>query len=129
MKKFLINAAVAAMVGLTGLTGTATTASADSLVLELGQGGVDVYRDRDRGRHWGDERDWRRDRWDRGERWGRRGRCAPGLAVEKARDRGLRRAHVADVSRRQVVVAGRRYGERRAIVFANVRGCPVIGRW
>ncbi|ASY63789.1 hypothetical protein SJ05684_c23490 [Sinorhizobium sojae CCBAU 05684] len=130
MKKFLINATVAAIVGLTGLTGGASVASADSLVFEIGpRGGVDVqYRDRDR--RWGDERDWRRDRrGDRGERWGRRGRCAPWLAVDKARDRGLRRAHVADVSRRQVVVAGRRYGERRTIVFANVRGCPVIGRW
>ncbi|MBP2236781.1 hypothetical protein J2Z31_003295 [Sinorhizobium kostiense] len=123
MKKFFINAAVAAVVGLTGLTGAATTASAESLVFELGRGGVDVYHDRDR------DRDWRRDRWDRGEGWGRRSRCVPGLAVEKARDRGLRRAHVADISRRQVVVAGRRYGERRAIVFANVRGCPIIGRW
>lgn len=130
MKKFLINATVAAVVGLTGLTGGATVASADSLVFEIGPG-VDVqYRDRDRDR-WGDERDWRRDRWDRGERrWGgRRGRCVPGLAIEKARDRGLRRAHVADISRRQVVVAGRRHGYRQAIIFANVRGCPVIGRW
>lgn len=124
--KFFINAAVAAVIGLTGLTGAATTASAESLVFELGRGGVDVYHERDR--------DWRRDRWDhddwRRDRWGgRRNRCVPGLAIEKARDRGLRRAHIADISRRQVVVAGRRYGERRAIVFANVRGCPVIDRW
>ncbi|OHV82457.1 hypothetical protein [Ensifer sp. LCM 4579] len=127
MKKFLINATVAAVVGLTGLTGGASVASADSLVFEIGPG-VDMrYRDRDR---WGDERDWRRDRWDRGERWGgRRGRCVPGLAIEKARDRGLRRAHIADISRRQVVVAGRRHGDRQAIIFANVRGCPIIGRW
>jgi hypothetical protein len=130
MKKFLINTAVAAVVGLTGLTGAASVASADSLVFEVGpRGGVDVqYRDRDRDR-WGDERDWRRDRRDRGERWGgRRGRCVPGLAIDKARDRGLRRAHIADISRRQVVVEGRRHGYRQAIIFANVRGCPIIGR-
>ncbi|WP_426131385.1 hypothetical protein [Pararhizobium sp. PWRC1-1] len=87
---------------------------------------VDVQvRDHERG---GDERDWGRDGrrpgWDRGER---RGRCAPGLAQEKARDFGLRRAQIVDVSPRRVVVEGRRRGEYRTIV-ANVRGCPVIGR-
>ncbi|MDK1387145.1 hypothetical protein QN224_17185 [Sinorhizobium sp. 8-89] len=122
MKKFLVKAAVAAVIGLTGLVGAATTASAESLIFEFGSPrGVDVqYRDYDRD-------DWRRDR----PRWGRerRGRCDPWLAVEKARDRGLRRAHVANVARRQVVVEGRRHGYRQAIIFANVRGCPVIGRW
>jgi hypothetical protein len=122
MKKFLVNAAVAVVLGMTGLVGTTTTASADQLIFEFGQGGGVRYRDRDYDR-WDDRRDWRRDRWER------RGRCEPWLAVDKARDRGLRRAHVADVSRRQVVVQGRRYGERQAIVFANVRGCPIIDRW
>jgi hypothetical protein len=122
MRKFLVTAAVAAVVGLTGLVGTATTASADALVFEFGQGGGVQYRERDYGR-WDGQGDWRRDRWER------RGRCEPWLAVDKARDRGLRRAHVADVSRRQVVVQGRRHGDRQAIIFANVRGCPIIGRW
>ncbi|AFL53171.1 hypothetical protein ABIE78_000934 [Sinorhizobium fredii] len=122
MRKFLVNAAVAAVVGLTGLVGTTTTASADALVFEFGQGGGVQYREHDYDR-WDDRRDWRRDRWER------RGRCEPWLAVDKARDRGLRRAHVADISRRQVVVQGRRHGDRQAIIFANVRGCPIIGRW
>ncbi|MDK1375005.1 hypothetical protein QN222_10975 [Sinorhizobium sp. 6-70] len=119
MRKFLVNAAVAAVIGLTGLAGAATTASAESVIFEFGSPQGVQYRDYDR--------DWRRDRprWD-GER---RGRCDPWLAVEKARDRGLRRAHVANVARRQVVVEGRRHGDRQAIIFANVRGCPVIGRW
>ncbi|MDK1490160.1 hypothetical protein QN219_08815 [Sinorhizobium sp. 7-81] len=125
MKKFLVKAAVAAVIGLTGLVGTATTASADSLVFQFGSPrGVDVqYRDYDRDY----DRDWRRDR----PRWGgeRRGRCDRWLAVEKARDLGLRRAHVANVARRKVIVEGRRHGYREAIIFANVRGCPVIGRW
>ncbi|WEX76466.1 hypothetical protein PYH37_004775 [Sinorhizobium numidicum] len=127
MRKFLVNAAVAAVLGLTGLAGAASTASAESFVFEFGSPrGVDVqYRDYDR---YGDERDWRRDRYRPG--FGeRRGRCAPWIAVEKARDRGLRRAYVADVSRRRVVVEGRRRGSNQTIVFANVRGCPFIGRW
>ncbi|WEX86138.1 hypothetical protein PZN02_002396 [Sinorhizobium garamanticum] len=129
MKKFLVNAAVAAVIGLTGLAGAATTASAESLIFQFGSPrGVDVqYRDYDRYDRYSDEGDWRRDR----PRWGgeRRGRCDRWLAVEKARDLGLRRAHVANVARRKVIVEGRRHGYREAIIFANVRGCPVIGRW
>ena len=61
--------------------------------------------------------------------WGheRRGRCDPGLAQEKARDFGMRRARVVDVSPRRVVVEGMRRGNYRTLVFANARGCPVIG--
>ncbi|MCA1404712.1 hypothetical protein I6F26_10070 [Ensifer sp. IC3342] len=134
MRKFLVNAAVAAVIGLTGLASAATTASADSVIFQFGSPrAVDVqYRDY-YGDYYGDydrdyyDRDWRRDR----PRWdgGRRGRCERWLAVEKARDLGLRRAHVANVARRKVIVEGRRHGYRETIYFANVRGCPVIGRW
>ncbi|MGE6786552.1 hypothetical protein ACQKGL_28965 [Ensifer adhaerens] len=128
MKNRFFNAAAAAVIGLTGLLGAASTASADSIEFGFGpRGGVDVqYRDYNGG--YGDERDWGRGRdrhWDRD----RRGRCAPWMAVDKARDRGFRRAYVADVSSRRVVVEGRRDGYRQTIVFANVRGCPTIGRW
>ncbi|MDX3926838.1 MAG: hypothetical protein QHC90_13670 [Shinella sp.] len=61
-------------------------------------------------------------------RWDRRGRCNLRLAEAKARDRGLRRARVVDVSPRRVVVDGRRFGDRVRMVFANVRGCPTIRR-
>jgi hypothetical protein len=132
MKNILINAAAAAVIGLTGLFGAASTASADAVEFGFGSGdGVQVqYRDFDRG--YGDERDWGRDRrgpdrgWDGG---GRRSRCAPWMAVDKARDHGLRRAYVADVSHRRIVVEGSRRGYRQTIAFANQRGCPVIGRW
>ncbi len=132
MKNILINAAAAAVIGLTGLVGAASTASADTVEFGFGPGdGVQVqYRDFDRG--YDDERDWGRDRrgpdrgWDGG---GRRSRCAPWMAVDKARDHGLRRAYVADVSHRRIVVEGSRRGYRQTIAFANVRGCPVIGRW
>lgn len=126
MKNRFFNAAAAAVIGLTGLLAGASTASADSIEFGFGPG-VDVqYRDYDGG--YGDERDWRRGRdrhWDRD----RRGRCAPWIAVDKARDRGLRRAYVADVTPRRVIVEGRRHGYRQTIVFANARGCPMIGRW
>ncbi len=128
MKNRFFNAAAAAVIGLTGLLGAASTASADSIEFGFGPSdGIDVqYRDYNGG--YGDERDWNRGRdryWDRG----RRGRCAPWIAVDKARDRGLRRAYVADVTPRRVIVEGRRHGYRQTIVFANARGCPTIGRW
>lgn len=136
MRQIFTRLALAGFIGLTGLGATVAPAAADTLTFGIHSGGVvDVhYRDRD---GYGDERDWERD-WDRDRRhrpgwghgWGheRRGRCAPWLAVDKARYFGLRRAYVADVSWRRVVVEGRRHGDYRRIVFANARGCPVIGR-
>ncbi|KQY36053.1 MULTISPECIES: hypothetical protein [Rhizobium/Agrobacterium group] len=130
MKQIFAKLALAGMIGLTGLGATLTPAAADTITLGLSSGGiVDVqYRDRDRDRY-GDERDWDRDRRHR-PGWGheRRGRCDPWLAQEKARDFGMRRARVVDVSPRRVVVEGMRRGNYRTLVFANARGCPVIGR-
>lgn len=125
MKTILTRLALAALIGASGLSAFAGTASADQIRLGLSSGGVvDVqYRD---------ERDWRRDRHDRHDRrdWGRegRGRCAPWLAADKAGAYGLRRARVVDVAPRRVVVEGRKRGDFRTITFANVRGCPVLGR-
>ncbi|MBW9062616.1 hypothetical protein JNB71_04740 [Rhizobium herbae] len=130
MRRILTKLALAGFIGLTGLGATVVPAAAETLTFGIHSGGVvDVqYREGYR-----DERDWgwdRRHRPDWGDGWGRerRGRCAPWLAVDKARDYGLRRAYVADVSWRRVVVEGRRHGDYRRIVFANARGCPVIGR-
>lgn len=78
---------------------------------------------RDRGDRWDDRRPDRRP----GE-WGRRGRCSPELAIAKARDFGLRRARIVDMSPRRVVVEGFRHGDYRRIVFANDRGCPAMWR-
>ncbi|MCV9961206.1 hypothetical protein OIU34_04775 [Pararhizobium sp. BT-229] len=128
MRQILAKLALVGFIGLTGFGATVAPAAAETLTFGIHSGGVvDVqYRDRDR---YGDERDWDRDRRHR-PGWGheRRGRCAPWLATDKARYFGLRRAYVADVSPRRVVVEGRRHGEYRRVVFANVRGCPVIGR-
>ncbi len=132
MRQTFVKLAAIAFIGLSGIGATAATASADTLSFGIHSDGiVDVqYRDRDRDGY-RDERDWGRNRhhrpgWGHGER--RRGRCDPWLAQEKARDFGLRRARVVDVSPRRVVVEGRRHGDYRTVVFANARGCPIIGR-
>jgi hypothetical protein len=52
--------------------------------------------------------------------------CSPRRAVQEARWSGLRRARVHDVTPRRIVIAGFRHGEFDRMVFANVRGCPVI---
>ncbi|OJF91828.1 hypothetical protein [Pararhizobium antarcticum] len=132
MKQMFVKLAAIVLIGLSGLAATTGSAAADTVSFGIRSGGiVDIqYRDHDR-RRYGDERDWRRDRHNRpgsGHHAGRRGRCEPWLAQEKARNFGLRRAHVVDVSPRRVVVEGRRHGDFRTVVFANVRGCPVIGR-
>lgn len=128
MKRIFAKLALAGFIGLTGLGAMVAPAAADTLTFGLHSGGLVDVQYRDRGGY-GDERDWGGDRRHR-PGWGpeRRGRCDPWLATEKARDFGLRRARVVDVSPRRVVVEGRRYGDYRSIVFANVRGCPIIGR-
>ena len=111
----LAKAGLAVFLSVSGLAATASTASAGPDV-RYGIYVQDGYRHGGHGGHgWG--------RPDRG-----RDRCAPWLAEEKASRMGLRRARVVDVSPRRVVVAGfDRYGRDR-VVFANVRGCPIIRR-
>jgi hypothetical protein len=113
---------LAAIVSVMATTGLASTASADGfgwgVYIEGPRHGWDGPR-----HHPGwDRPGWDRPGWDRP----RRGECRPHHAVEKARWNGLRRAFVADVTPRRVVVAGVRHGGRDRIVFANVRGCPII---
>ncbi len=106
-------AGVAALIALGGISATASTASAGPDV----QYRIEVQDGYRHGGHQG---------WGRPDRG--RDRCAPWLAEEKANRMGLRRARVVDVSPRRVVVAGFDRGGRDRIVFANVRGCPVIRR-
>ncbi|SEH64450.1 hypothetical protein SAMN05216228_100551 [Rhizobium tibeticum] len=54
--------------------------------------------------------------------------CSPVQAVQKARWTGLRYARVTTVTPRRVVVSGRNYRGWDRMVFANVRGCPLIRR-
>ena len=109
-----------AIVSVMATTGLASTASADGF-----SWGVYIDGPRHGGAGW--------DRPGRGPGWDcpgmdrpRRGECRPHQAVEKARWNGLRRAFVADVTPRRVVVAGVRHGGRDRMVFANVCRCAVI---
>ena len=119
-------AALSALVGLGTLTAI-PAAHADSLYLGFGNNQdprFGVYTGDDDGfyrrRHrsdddWGDDRGWRRG-------------CSPERALDKADRMGLHRVRIVDINRRTVKVAGRQFGDRVVVVFANVRGCPVIYR-
>ncbi len=134
MTRILKKTILAAVLGLGALTAFVPAASAAGLSVTIDNVGyrngflqVQDYdggwdrrgRDRDR---WDDRRD-RRDR--RHGDWGGRGRCSPDLAVAKARDFGMRRARVVDMSPRRVVVEGIRRGDYTRMIFVNDRGCPI----
>ena len=125
MKTFLTRIGLASMLAVGSLAALAPVAHADDFGVEFrfGNGNDGVYvgdgdRYRDGYRH--GHRHWR-------DREMRRG-CNPNQALDMARYQGIRRARIADVNPRVVVVKGRGpYGWER-MVFANVRGCPVIDR-
>jgi hypothetical protein len=52
------------------------------------------------------------------------GRCAPGLALQKASNRGLNRVAISHVGPNRVTVSGKIRGMWAKVSFANVRGCP-----
>lgn len=127
MSTFFGKSLAVALLALAGLSAAAPAASAGGLDVRIETVG---YRDGYYGHRsdrydghgrWGD----RHGRWD--DRRGR-GRCAPWLAVEKARDHGLHRARIADVSHRRVVVEGWRHHRYARMAFANVARCPAIWR-
>ncbi len=107
-------AAIAAALSIATLGSIPATASATSIDFFFGTGGSGIHVHDGGRRHGG--------RWERD-----RGFCSERRAVRKARHRfGLRHAHVVRANHRKVVVKGRYHGRRERIVFANVRGCPVI---
>ena len=101
MTNLFAKAGIAALIALGGISATAVTASANDFHPGIQQ----VRYDHHRGRA-----------------------CSPVLAVRKARDMGLHRAHINKVTPRRVVVEG--FGRRGhdRVVFANVPGCPLIRR-
>ena len=115
MTSLIVKAGFAALIAFTGFSAAAPTASAAGPEMSIQQ---IQYRHHDR--HWGPDRHRRPDR--------HRGGCAPWMAEAKADRMGLRRTRVVDVSRRTVTVVG--FGRRGPdrVVFANVRGCPLIRR-
>jgi hypothetical protein len=116
----LKTAALSAVIGLGAIAAVPATAQADSLYLNFGGG----YHNSGAGFWVGDD-DYRRD-WRYERRYNRF--CTPDRAVYKAQRLGVRRAHVVDVDRRTIRVAGSRYGERVRITFARAPNCPVV-RW
>jgi hypothetical protein len=128
MSNILVKAALAIVVGFSSFAATMPVASAAGIEASIETVGYrngfqgdhergrdrDGYRQRDRDRHHGNA--------------GRRGHCSPWQAVEKAREHGLRRARVAHVTPRKVVVDGVRFHRQVSIAFANARHCPVLWR-
>ncbi|MDL2397431.1 hypothetical protein [Rhizobium mayense] len=112
MKELLAKLGIAAAIAVTALSGTAEYASAQ---------GVDVYIGP------GYHRPPPPDYYAPPPRYDRRG-CDPREAMDVARSYGLHRARVVDVTPRRVIVDG--FGRRGpdTMMFANVRGCPLIGR-
>lgn len=116
MTSLITKASLAALLSIATLTGVAPAANASGWDV-----GVDVdVRDHRRPVVTGDIDVVVRDH--------RRGQCSPWMATEKARWQGLHRARVTHVGRYRVVVEGRRNWRWDQIVFANVRGCPVLYR-
>ncbi|MCV3243091.1 hypothetical protein [Mesorhizobium sp. ZC-5] len=115
-------AAVSALIGITALTAVPATAQESGIYLKFGgqgdvySGGYSSVQYREGRRHYNRDR---HDRWDR--------RCTPGRALNKAERMGVRRARVADVSRRTITVVGRSYRGRAVVTFARAPRCPVIG--
>ena len=119
----LKTAALSALVAFGAITAMPAAAQAEGLYLNYGSGhhsGVGI------GVQIGNY-----DRYDyrdyRGDRRHFRG-CSPERALNKAERYGVRRAHVVDVNRRTISVAGRKHGERVRITFARAPNCPIV-RW
>ncbi len=116
-------AAVSALIGITAITAVPATAGESGVYLNFGGrgDGVGVYfGDPDRVQY--REHRGYRDR----DRYGYRG-CTPGRALDKAERMGIRRARIADVSRRTISVVGRSRGDRVHVTFARAPRCPIIG--
>jgi hypothetical protein len=119
MKTILARIGLATMIAAGSLAGLAPVAHADDFGVEFrfGDDGPRHHRD------W-ESREWRHR--DRDRDWRRPRGCFPGQAVDIARSEGLRRARIDSITPRRVVVVGRSAYGRERMVFANVRGCPVI---
>ena len=105
------------LAGLAGLAGSAWVtqpAFAQTLELQIGPDGVKPRFDEPYEEEYPSPRRARRG-------------CDLDEATDIARDEGLRRPRVVDVTKRRVVVRGRTAYGPETIVFANRRGCPVIG--
>lgn len=121
MNTFIKTALVALSLATAGLGVSAPAASAASIGISVGNGGASVLLVRDHNRH------GRHNGWNRHQRPQRHGFCSPRRALNKAGHMGVHRARVAHSSHRIVKVRGVHRGHRVNVLFANARGCPVIG--
>lgn len=115
MKNLLSRIGLVAMMAVAGLAGLQPAAArADDFGIEFRFGNDDGY----------NTRHYKEYRWGHNDRRG----CRPERALRIARHEGLRRAEIVRITPRVVVVRGRTpYGWDK-LVFANVRGCPMIDR-
>ena len=120
MNTFIKTALVALSLATAGLGVSAPAASAATVGISVGNGGAPVLLVRDHGRH-------DRNGWNRHQRPQRHGFCSPQRALNKVQHMGVHRARVTDANRRIVKVRGVHRGHRVNVLFANVRGCPVVG--
>ncbi|MBB3353317.1 hypothetical protein FHT70_003263 [Rhizobium sp. BK049] len=89
----------------------------------------DRYRDSDwdRGRNWDGGREGRRGRQRVDRRNPRLGPCDPEVALDHAREYGMRRARIASITRDRIVVTGIGFeGERTHMVILNDARCNRI---
>ncbi|MCC0036567.1 MAG: hypothetical protein H6887_15050 [Hoeflea sp.] len=133
MNRFIRSTLAALVVATAGIAASAPAATAGGIGFEFSIGGPAggiVIRDHDRrgggdyGRRGGRDHDGRGGRDGFG---GYRDVCRPDVAVDKARDMGVRRADVVRAGERRVVVEGFRHHRPVRVIFANERHCPVIG--
>jgi hypothetical protein len=110
MTSLIAKIGLAALVALTGVVPATSSANASESGVVIQVQHRDRHHDRDRRYHQN------------------RPGCSPRHAEAKAERMGLRRVRVVDVSRRTVTVVGRDRHGRDRVVFANLRGCPVIRR-
>ena len=107
---------IAVSLGLAGLAAQSGVASAHHKHggIYIGSGGFHIgigdYYGHSRRHH----RDYRRHRV-----------CRPGKALRKAQRLGVRRAYVARVGRRGVLIGGRKFGRHVIVGFGKRRHCPV----
>jgi hypothetical protein len=111
MTNFIAKAGIALLISLGAIAGTTSTAAARGPDVGFG-----IYFGTP-GHHYYS-----------GHRHHDRRGCFPGQALRKAERHGVRHARIVRADHRRVVVKGRHHRHQVRMVFANVRGCPLIGR-
>ncbi len=132
MKNGFLAILAAGTIALASVLSPATASAASEVVVAQADYkgknyGGKIYRDPNLNRGWHDERPRDRDRH-HGRRHDRWGSCSPHEAVRKADRMGLRKAGIARISERAILVSGYSWRHRASVAFdRNSRNCQVIG--